>query len=268
MPNLKLLSLNVKGLNSPFKRKALWNDALKFGCDILCIQESHFARDNPPQFSHPKFPHIFASHNSKKKKGVLTIIKDSISFQLLDSKIDQQGRYVILVAKIENTILTLVNIYAPNRNPQQFLQKVITITKKIQKGNIILCGDFNATMDPTLDTTKGIQSKRRGLKNIFSQEDLHDPWRCLHATEKDFTFYSNVHKSYSRIDFFITDRALLQKTTDAHIHNITWSDHAPISLIIDLAQQNSKHVLWRNNTYILSHRGALAEMKERLEEFV
>lgn len=250
MANLNLLSLNVKGLNSPFKRKALWNDPLKFGSDILCIQESHFARDNSPHFAHPKFPHIFSSHNTKKKKGVLTIIKDSISFQLLDSKIDRQGKYVILVAKIENSILTIANIYAPNKNPQQFLQKVLKTTTKIQK-----------------DTTKGTQSKRKGMKDILSQEDLHDPWRCLHSTEKDFTFYSNVHKSYSRIDFFITDRALLQKITDARINNITWSDHAPISLVINLGQQNSNHVLWRNNTNILSQREALAVMKERLEEF-
>lgn len=83
MANLNLLSLNVKGLNSPFKRKALWNDALKFGSVILCIQESHFARDNSPHFAHPKFPHIFSSHNTKKKKGVLTIIKDSISSKLI-----------------------------------------------------------------------------------------------------------------------------------------------------------------------------------------
>lgn len=34
---LKLMSLNTRGLNSIFKRKALWNDILKFENDIVCI---------------------------------------------------------------------------------------------------------------------------------------------------------------------------------------------------------------------------------------
>lgn len=129
------------------------------------------------------------------------IIKDSVSFQLIDSKIYSQGRYVILVVNIENSILTIANVYAPNKSLQQFLQKVLRITKKIQKGNVVICGDFNVSMDPLMDTTKGIQSMRTGLKDIFSHGDLHEPWRSLHSTEKDYTFYSNVHKSYSILDF-------------------------------------------------------------------
>lgn len=121
-------------------------------------------------------------------------------------------------------------------------------------------------MDPLLDTTIGTQSKRKGMKDILSQEDLHDPWRCLHSTEKDFTFYSNVHSILGSISSSLTELSY-KKITDARIHNITWTDHAPISLVINLGQQNSNHVLWRNNTYILPQRKALAVMKERLEEF-
>lgn len=77
MAQLKMLSLNVKGLT--LSGKDLWNDALKLNSDILCIQESHFTSDNPPKFSHHKFPHIFFSNYSKKKRGVITIMKDSLS---------------------------------------------------------------------------------------------------------------------------------------------------------------------------------------------
>lgn len=65
--NLKLFSQNVKGLNSPYKRRALWMDVLKYECDIICIHESHFAIDKAPKFNHHKFP----------KKGVITAIKDT-----------------------------------------------------------------------------------------------------------------------------------------------------------------------------------------------
>lgn len=67
--NLKLMSLNVKGLNSPYKQRALWSDAINFGSDIICIQESHFTKDNLPKFNHQKFSQIFVSNNIKKKSG-------------------------------------------------------------------------------------------------------------------------------------------------------------------------------------------------------
>lgn len=128
--NLKLYSLNVKGLNSPYKRRALWTDALKHECDIICIQESHFALDKTPKFNHHKFPHIFLSSCKKKKKGVITAIKDTISFKLINLINDAQGRYIILVASIDNVIYTIVNIYAPNKNPHQFIQKILKKTRK------------------------------------------------------------------------------------------------------------------------------------------
>ena len=152
---LKLMSFNVKVLNSPHKRKALWTDAIKFGSDVVCIQESHFAKDKTPTFKHHNFPHIFLSSNErKKKKGVAIAIKDTVSFQQIDLKTDTQGRYIILVATLDNVTYTIVNIYAPNKNPHQFIQKVIGKTRKIQKGHLLICGDFNAPMDPDMDTSK------------------------------------------------------------------------------------------------------------------
>lgn len=109
MAQLKILSLNVKGLNSPYKSKILWNDALKTNSDILCIQELHFTGDNPPKFSFYKFPHIFFSNYSKKKRGVITIIKDSVTFQLLDFKTNPQERFLIIIANIDNTAITIAN---------------------------------------------------------------------------------------------------------------------------------------------------------------
>lgn len=45
-----------------------------------------------------------------------------------------------------------------------------------------------------------------------------------------FKFYSSVHKTYSRIDFFLIDSRLLQYVVSAEYHNRLLSDHAPVSL--------------------------------------
>lgn len=113
---------------------------------------------------------------------------------LLKLKMDTQGRFIILVASIDNVTYTIVNIYAPNKNPNQFIWKLITKTQQIQEGFLIFC-DFNAPMDPAMDTSKKGNISRRGLTTIFSLEDMYDPWRCLHTTEKDY----NILFTHSQI---------------------------------------------------------------------
>lgn len=40
---LKVLSLNVNGLNQPAKMNSMWKEAQKHNTDVLYIQEIHFA---------------------------------------------------------------------------------------------------------------------------------------------------------------------------------------------------------------------------------
>lgn len=55
--------------------------------------------------------------------------------------------------------------------------------QEIQKGHLIICRDFNAPMYSVMDTSKKEKTSRSGLANIFSAEDMYDPWRCLHTTK-------------------------------------------------------------------------------------
>ena len=59
-------------------------------------------------------------------------------------------------------------------------------------------------MGKWITTEKGIQCpKTKTLNNFMSELSLTDPWRAKHPKGKDFSFFSNVHNSYSRIDFFL-----------------------------------------------------------------
>lgn len=60
------------------------------------------------------------------------------------------------------------------------------------------------SLNPVEDTSTGLSSislsTRNGITQILHRNQLIDIWRLLHPTEKDYTFYSLPHKSYSRID--------------------------------------------------------------------
>lgn len=122
---VNITSLNVKGLNSPFKHNLLWKEALRLNSDILCVQVTHFTSHNPPSCSHKQFSYCFFANSPKKKSGVLISIRSTVAFQLLHSETDPYGRYIILHAFINNHIMTIVNVYAPNTHQGQFYKTVI-----------------------------------------------------------------------------------------------------------------------------------------------
>lgn len=90
---VKIMSYNVRGLNSPFKRSMFWRDALKSKADILCIQETHLLAEDTHRLNHKKFPLSYHSTADSKRAGVTILIKDSIAFQLLSTTIDHRFRH-------------------------------------------------------------------------------------------------------------------------------------------------------------------------------
>lgn len=73
----------------------------------------------------------------------------------------------------------------------------------------------------------------RAINKQLQELTLHDTWRTLNPKEKDYTFYSNPHNRYSRLDYlFLSQRDLpmLLKTT---IEPMFISHHYPIIMSID-----------------------------------
>lgn len=139
---------------------------------ISCVCKRHtFLSSTPPCCTHKNFPHVFHSNHQKKKSRVLVAIKDTVSFNLLDSLINPEGRF-ILVAEINNTTYTLLALYSPNVHQQRLLRKTLSKACNIQKG-YLLCGDFNASMDPAMYFTAKNKRKKTGLNSFFFQEDLY-----------------------------------------------------------------------------------------------
>lgn len=178
--SVTITSINVKGLNSPFKWSLLWKEALRHNSDILCAPEMHFSSRKPPACSHKQFPHCFFTNSTQKKAGILVAEHSPFSFQLLHSELDPDGRYLILNASINNCI------YAPNTNQKHFYRAVMEKLEPFKQGFLIICGDFNQIADSTLDSSNRSRKCSTALSSLMHSEDT--PWRCLHGVERDYTF--------------------------------------------------------------------------------
>ena len=127
-------------MNHPVKRKSLWKEAILHKSDIICAQETHFSKDSPPQCSHRNFPKVFTANANTKTKGVLTAIRDTVTFSLHTELADPGGRYLILVCDINSVTYTIVNVYAPNAHQMCFFKKLMRKVQPIKRVSLYCAG--------------------------------------------------------------------------------------------------------------------------------
>lgn len=267
MMPFKIISINKNRLNHPAKRYALWREAKLSKADIISAQETHFQTSNCPKCSNKNFPHIYLATSPSKRKGILLAFKNTITWQPKEIITDPEGRYIIATGKVNGLPLTIVSLYAPNTHQLRFLQRLLKAINKVKYGNLLLSGDFNLTTNPEIDVSSTPRGRRLSLNNWFHEGGLYDVWRCLHASERDYTFYSSRHRTYSRLDMFVADWHLLRRISSAAINSITWSDHAVVEVVVADGIPRGNNPIWRCNTKNLQSDECKKCISQHLNEF-
>lgn len=147
------------------------------------------------------------------------------------------------------TKVVLASIYAPNWDDEQFVSKIFTSIPNIETHHIFIGGDFNFVQDADLDRSSlrpHSLTKSAKLLASFAEEELgmSDPWRFKFPGKKSFSFFSHVHRTYSRIDFFLIDNRLLLNVLSCDYHSIVIST----SLDINFPNHNCFFKPWRFNS--------------------
>lgn len=97
---------------------------------------------------------------------------------------------------------------------------------------------------------------------------LVDAWRLLHPTERDYTYYSPAHKSYSRIDYIFLSQTLLNLDPTSRIGLKLWSDHAPIHITLGRLPQRTRRATWRLSDNLLNDLACTAVVSKAITGFV
>ena len=146
-----LLSLNTKGIRGYTKRQKILTYVDKQNPDIIFLQETHSTKEIEAIWKKKGKSDMFFSHGSNNSKGVLTLIKNDLDFQLVSKAIEDGGRYIILKAIVQQTLFLLVNIYAPDKEKQKVpffenLKKLIEsmLDNDDEIPHILIGGDHNA----------------------------------------------------------------------------------------------------------------------------
>uniref|UniRef100_A0AAX7VU45 exodeoxyribonuclease III n=1 Tax=Astatotilapia calliptera TaxID=8154 RepID=A0AAX7VU45_ASTCA len=234
---LRFVTWNVNGAGTRGKRLKIFNQLKKLQADVVLLQETHRPVTCLNELKTPEFPNVFAACYNSRQRGVAILIHKNVNFTVLDTVIDPEGRFLIIKLSILNKKLCIVSIYGPNVDEPSFFHGFFSALSEHLECTLILGGDLNLGLNEEMDrlNTTGTQRNWQStniIKQYMSDFGLRDAWRSLHPNSKEYTFFSHVHHSYSRLDYFLVSSSLLSDISDTEIHPIAVSDHAPVSLTL------------------------------------
>ena len=256
--SLHICSLNCQGLGQKEKRQRVFQWTQHQKCNILFVQETHFIRENIDMIKKEYTGECYHCFGNSKSRGVSIFIKKEITHSLIDKFEDSEGRIILINIEIDDNILTLVNLYAPNIEKERniFFKKVIDIIDKYSLGILIVGGDMNQSLTE-LDR-KSYNMKKcktvKGLRDMIKKFKLIDIWRVLNPKEQQYTWRRKSDKQIaSRIDYFLISSDLGPRVLKADIRPaiITHTDHQAISLLINHSSINKGKGYFKLNNSIL-----------------
>ena len=158
---------------------------------------------------------IIFNHGRSDSAGVCMLLKPSTTFDVLNTVKDDGGRILLVTVKINDTAITLINVYGPNIDDDRFFVELHNLVLDHGEEPYIIGGDFNTVIDAKLDKfPKLIQNHPKCvkvMKDMISDLELIDIWRSRHSTQLKYTWMSHDYNIGSRNDYFLVLKVWLHQ---------------------------------------------------------
>ena len=219
------------------------------------LQETHLNNEEHLKLQQCGYDQVYYSSFTTKSRGVAILIRKNLPVKVSKCITDKYGRFVLISASLHGEDLALLNVYCPPCHPLNFLTEAFAKLSSLAVENTIVGGDFNCLLNPLMDRFPlGSLAPSKQSKHIVGLcEDFGyvDVYRTLHPADKEFTFFSNPHKCYTRIDYFFAPKQLIESVVSCSTGNIIISDHAAVYMNVTIKKLCKKPSIWRMDTSIL-----------------
>ena len=152
---------------------------------FIFLQETHSSKQCAILWEAEWGGKALFSHGTTNSKGVIILINPKVDCKVEKVISDNKGRYVIADITLDQSHITLANIYAPNDQTQQvsFFREIRKQLEMCANENIVVEGNFNCALKE-LDKKGGnpVSKKTSVIKEIeqlCNTDKLIDIWRFL-----------------------------------------------------------------------------------------
>ena len=252
--DLRILSLNTRGLRSNAKRKVLFKFIKKQKYNVVCLQETHVTKEVVDQWSKEwGRGSIIYNESTANSCGQMILLCENIEKY---NTLYNSRRILAVDVELLEKKLTIVNVYAPNNNTDKitFFEELGTVISNLDLASLVICGDFNTVLSNDLDVISGekhASAVTDKFKQLLEEHDLYDVWRMFHPQEKEFTWSKKYPFIARRLDYVLMNDELFDKTIESYLISIPYSDHRGCVALIKIANIERGPGMWKFNNSLL-----------------
>ena len=171
---------------------------------------------------------------------------------------------------IQEEDITIINIYVPNIGAPPYIKQILTAIKGEINSNTIIVGEFNTPLSPMDRLSKmKIHKETQALNDMLNKMDLLDIYRTVHPKTTEYTFSSNAHGTFSRIDHIMGHKSSLGKFKKIESISSIFSDRNILRLDISTRKKPVKNTnTWRLNNTLLNNQEITQEIKEETKKYL
>ena len=217
MDNLKIVSLNVRGLRNAMKRKKLFKMFRENNYDILCLQECYVTEDVAATWKKEWGGGMIFSEGTNHGRGQIILIKKHFPFDWEAEVVSD--RIVIIRFQSNGKLFAVFNIYAPSSltETKDFFSSIQTLVTNDNSDRKIICGDYNAVLDNQLDIISGRKHSDalvESFNDLVDECELYDVWRIFNVNNKEYTWSKRSNSGFiaRRLDYILVNNNVLSET--------------------------------------------------------
>ena len=271
--DLEILTFNVRGL-ADFSKRNVFDFLRCQSADIICLQELHVAPGKENMFRNQWGGRAYLVPVSSGAGGIGILIKNNVACKSINFITNEKGSVMILSLDVNGVKVKIANVYGPPaRDDPSFFEEVFKLTFEEQQDHVILCGDWNFSLNPEIDTYNYVSRDRRTrsrelVRNKCTDLNLHDVWRLMNGERRQFTWRKGNPVKCARLDFFLVTESILSKCLSCEILPAYRSDHSRVSIRLNLSSQSRGKGLWKLNCSLLKELAYIRLVKQCIQDTV
>lgn len=240
MDKITVASVNCRGLGNVQKRRDVFHYLRQKRYSIYFLQDTHLDPKLDKYITAEwGFTSYFCSNNTRSR-GVAILFNNDFEFKVKGIFRDNGGNFLMVHISTMKMDVLLVNIYGPNRDDPNFYTNLNENIAKLKIPNLILAGDWNLVLDPTIDycnykRTNNVKAQEK-VEEIIADHCLVDIWRELNPQLQRFTWRRTNPFQQSRLDFFLISENLCNTVRDTDITPGYRTDHSMLTLELSFGE--------------------------------
>ena len=266
--DLKICSLNVRGLGERLKRRETYNWLRKKKFSIDLLQETHCSENTTATWSSEWGYKTLFSCCTSASGGVAILFNNNVAFQLERSYSDPKSRFNICDIKTNGRLFTLATIYAPNDDNPAFFESFFSRLRDFHCDDIVLGGDFNLVLNLEKDKKGGL-TKTYTIVTVINDHatkfDLVDAWRVSNPDTLRYKWRRRKPEIHCRLDIFLVSQSLMCNVTHTDISAGFKTDHSMVTIQVALHTNPRGPGFWKLNTRFLSETEYINQIKTTIE---